>query len=283
MTSPVETRLAADMHAFSYCDRNAPWWRRSTARLVELLTGQPYFVNMYLGWRAEPRAGESFFAAALRLLDIDLRYDETMLAAWPQHGPLLVVCNHPFGVIDALSACHLAHTRRGDFRVLANAVLNCVDEIKPFVLPVDFDDTPDALATNLRSRDAALAHIRAGGCVVVFPAGGISTTPSLFETTAEDAPWKTFVARLVREGRASVAPIHFPGQNSLLFQIASHVCMDLRLALMFRETQRMMHRRIDARLGQVLTFERLVRFERSDLTRQLRNAVDALGRGFRYG
>ncbi len=271
-------RAETDLYDFTYTDAKAPWWKRKTTRLIELLTGQPAFVNLYLSWRDEPHPGEDFFSAVFRLLHIDLAYDAAKLATWPKTGPLVVVCNHPFGVIDGVAACHLALLRRDDVRILVNAVLDCIDEIKPYVLPVDFDETEQALQTNLRTREAALEHIRAGGCLIVFPAGGISTTPRLFASKAEDAPWKTFVAKLVFEGRAAAAPVFFAGQNSLPFQLASHVSMDLRLALMFRETRRLIGSRIEARLGNVLRFERLTRFERTDLTRQLRGAVYALER-----
>jgi putative hemolysin len=268
----------ADLHDFSYTDARAPGWKRKTTRLVELLTGQPYFVNLYLSWHDAAHGNETFFAAALRLLDIDLAYDEVKLAAWPQTGPLLIVCNHPYGVIDGFAACHLALKRRGDVRILINAVLNCLDEIKPYGLPVDFAETKQALRVNLQTRQAALQHVRDGGCLIVFPAGGISTTPRLFSRKAEDAPWKTFVARLARESRAPVAPLFFPGQNSRFFQLASHLSMDLRLALMFRETRRRMGQRIEAQLGDVLPFECLARFNRVGLTQHLRDVVYTLER-----
>jgi putative hemolysin len=264
---------AESLKDFTYTNEKAPWWTRVSARAIERLSGQPYFVNLYLSWHAAPPPKEDFFAAALRLLRIDLAYDSARLAQWPAEGPLVVVCNHPFGVIDGLSVCHLVSRRRGDFRILLNSVLNCLDEVRPYVLPVDFEETKAALAVNMQSRAAALAHVKAGGSVIVFPAGGISTTGRLFARKAEDAPWKTFVARLVREGRATVAPVFIPGQNSRFFQIASHVSMDLRLALMFRETRRLMGRRIEARLREVLPFERLASLDRAALTHCLRAAV----------
>lgn len=271
----TESGLADELKAFTYTDAAASWWTRKTTRLIEQITGQPFFVNLYLSWHAAKPVDESLFAAAFRLLDIDLAYDESRLAQWPHSGPLVVACNHPFGVIDGLGACRLALQRRGDVRILINAVLNCIDDLAPHALPVDFTETADALRINLDSRRRALDHIRAGGCVIVFPAGGISTTPRLIARKATDTPWKSFVAKLVQDGGAAVAPLFFPGQNSAWFQIASHISMDLRLALMFRETRRLMGTRIEARLGEVLRFEDLRTLDRAALTRRLRDAVYA--------
>ena len=47
-----------------------------------------------------PVPGESFWDAAIRKLELKLVYNEEQLGAWPKTGPLMVVCNHPFGVLD---------------------------------------------------------------------------------------------------------------------------------------------------------------------------------------
>ncbi len=124
-----------------------------------------------------PVTGETFFDAAIRRLELKIVCNEEALTRWPKTGPLVVVANHPFGVLDGLIVCHLVSKVRGDFRVLTNSVLYRAEEIRSFLLPVDFADTQDALQTNLRTRAEAKLHLSKGGCLVVFPAGGVSTTP----------------------------------------------------------------------------------------------------------
>ncbi len=70
----------------------------------------------------------------------------------------MVVANHPFGVLDGLIICEIVSRVRHDFRVLTNAVLLRADEVKEFLLPVDFAETEEALKTNLRTRAEAKAH-----------------------------------------------------------------------------------------------------------------------------
>ena len=82
-----------------------------------------------------------------------------------------------------------------------------------------------------------------GGCLVVFPAGGVSTTPTIWHKRAIDTEWKNFTARLISQAKAPVAPVYFAGQNSRLFQLASHISMTLRLSLLFKEV----HDRIGTR------------------------------------
>ena len=223
---------------FSYADDAMPPVKRGLIRLVEAATGQRHLRRLYLHNRRHGVAGESFFAAAVRSLQLDVRFDAAALSAVPPTGPVVVVANHPYGVLDGIVVAWLVGQVRSDFLVLTNAVLLRAPEIAAHVLPIDFAGTEEATRTNVESRAAARRHLDAGGCLVVFPAGGISTAPDrLGRERATDAPWQPFTAQLIQRARATVVPICFEGQNSRLFQIASHLSPVLRLSLIFREVR----------------------------------------------
>lgn len=223
---------------FSYADPSMPPVKRGLIRLVEAATGQRKLRRLYMANRSLGITGEGFFAAAVRSLAIDVRFDPAALAAIPAAGPVVVVANHPYGVLDGIVISWLIQQRRSDFLVLTNAVLLRAPEIADYVLPIDFASTEAAMRTNLASRAAARRHLEAGGCVVVFPAGGISTAPDrLGRRRATDGPWQPFTAQLIQRTRATVVPICFEGQNSRLFQIASHLSPVLRLSLIFHEVR----------------------------------------------
>ncbi len=141
--------------------------------------------------------------------------------------------------------------------MLTNEVLTRAEEIKPWLLPIDFAETEEALATNLKSRAAAKHHLMNGGCLIVFPAGGVSTTPTLWHRHATDAEWKKFTARLIAQCQAAVVPIFFAGQNSRLFQMASHVSMTLRLSLLFKEIRDRIGSEVHVRIGEVVPFAQI--------------------------
>jgi putative hemolysin len=124
------------------------------------MTGQPYLKRLYDDHRANPVPGESFWDSAIRRLELKIVYNEDALAKWPRTGPLVVVANHPFGVLDGVIVCHLVARVRQDFRVLTNAVLYRAEEIA-LLLPVDFAETEEALKTNIKSRAAAKHHLMA--------------------------------------------------------------------------------------------------------------------------
>ena len=247
----------AEIDTFSYADPADPRLKRFFIRVIERITGQPYLKWLYEENKAHPVPGESFWSAAIRKLELKLVYNEDALAAWPKTGPLVIVANHPFGVLDGLIVCEIVSKVREDFRVLTNAVLLRAEEVKEFLLPVDFAETEEALKTNLRSRAEAKAHLMQGGCLVVFPAGGVSTTPTIWHKHAIDTEWKNFTARLISQAKAPVAPVYFAGQNSRLFQLASHISMTLRLSLLFKEVHDRIGSEIELRIGELVPYERL--------------------------
>ena len=91
-----------DKYLFSYAAASDPPFKRGLIRLVEKATGQPKLKEMYVANQRFPRANESFWQAAVRSLALDVRYDTDALAAIPRTGPVVVVANHPYGVLDGL-------------------------------------------------------------------------------------------------------------------------------------------------------------------------------------
>jgi len=267
-----------DDYLFSYATANDPAVKRGLIRLVEKATGQPELKRLYVNNQRFPRPSESFLQAAVRSLALDVRYDAAALARIPRTGPVVFVANHPYGVLDGIVIGWLVEKLRSDFVVLTNAVLMRAPEVRHFILPIDFSETEEAQRTNLNSRAAARARLEAGGAVVVFPAGGVSTAPDrLGFKSAVDARWQPFVAQLIQRSKATVAPVWFGGQNSRLFQIASHVSVTLRLSLLFHEVKSRIGASFPVAIGAPIPFDDIAAIkDRQALADQLNARVYAL-------
>ena len=265
--------------AFSYAEPTAPRLKRGLIRALEAATGRKKLKRLYLEHAERPRPDESFWQAAVRLLALDVQVDPVALARIPREGPVVVVANHPYGVLDGVVIAWLAEQVRPDFRVLTHALLLQAPEARPNLLAVDFSGTAEAQRTNLASRSTARRHLEDGGCVVVFPAGAISTAPDrLGRRPAVDLPWQPFAAQLIQRSRATVVPIHFAGQNSRLFQIASHLSATLRLALIFREVRTRIGTALPVTVGAPIPYAQLGgTIDRHAMTAVLRGIVDRLG------
>ncbi len=234
------------------------------------MSGQPRLQKLYETYRSD-LGDEPFFAAAVKLLDLEVEFNASRLAQIPANGPLVVVANHPFGVLDGLLVSWLISLRRTDFKVLTNAVLDGAPEARNWLLPIDFAPTKAARAVNIATRAEALQRLSDGECIIVFPAGGVSTSPTPFTKAAVDDTWKPFTAKLITRSGASVTPIYFEGQNSRLFQWASHVSLELRLAMIFREVRRRIGTRMPVHIGETLSAEHLAGAgKRHDLMAYLR-------------
>ncbi len=265
---------------FSYTSPDDPWLKRKVVRAIERATGQPHLKRLYEDFRNNPVPDESFWDSAIRRLELKIICNDDVLARVPTTGPLVVVANHPFGVLDGVVISHLVHRVRKDFLVLTNEVLTRAEELRPFLLPIDFAQTPQALQTNLKSRAVAKAHLQAGGCLVVFPAGSVSTTPTPWHKQATDTEWKSFTGRLISQARAPVVPFFFVGQNSRLFQLASHVSMTLRLSLLFKEVHDRIGSEVHVRVGETIAFDQLANInDRIAFMRHLRERTYELGAG----
>jgi putative hemolysin len=251
--------------------------KQAMIRLIERLSARRRIVRAYEEARSTLRPGDDIWAVAVRSLDITVRYSAEKLAAVPKEGPLVVVANHPFGVVDGLVVCHLVSTVRTDFKVVAMSTLCRVPEVREHVLPINFAGTREAVTVSARSRRAARALLDAGGCLIIFPAGAVSTARRVFGR-AVDADWHPFAGRMIMDYEAAVLPIRFDGKNGLLFQLVSRVSPTLRLSLLLQEAARRIGTAVDAHLGEILPYEALRSFEDPkalvDHLRQLTYAVE---------
>lgn len=262
-------RFFSPLREFTYAAPEDAAWRRFLIHAIEQLTGKPRLWRLYSEYCAGPPSAE-FFAEAVEKLSLNVALDSRDLARIPRTGPMVVVANHPFGVIDGIVLGYLLSRVRPDFRIVVNSVLYRLPEVKPYFLPIDFAETREARLTNLASRRQALTDLADGRAVAIFPGGAVATASSPLGR-AVDPDWKPFVGRLVREGGATVVPIYFEGQNSRLFQVASQVSMTLRLSLLFHEVVNKMGRDVTLRIGRPIPPAQLAHFQdRRELTDHLR-------------
>lgn len=263
---------------FTYSHPGQSAFRRALIRSVERATGQPMLRNLYLDWAAAPPPGETVFDAALRLLRIGAEpVWHAPAGAIPASGGLLLVANHPFGIVDGLLLGQLGMRLRGNVQILTNSVLCQPPEIGPHLLPIDFSGSAEARRASARSRRLAVDLLVAGKVVAVFPAGGIATANAPLRGPALDAPWHGFVGRLATEPGVTTLPVFFEGRNSRLFQIASHLSYPLRIAMIFHETRRLMGARIAMHIGAPLGPEDLARLPKDEVAPHLRRQVMHLG------
>lgn len=217
-------------------------------RLVENATGRVPVLYRLLGYDRDVAAGDGLWDVMWRRFGLSLDLPGPGLANIPRSGPLVVVSNHPFGIADALTLCVILNRTRPDFKVVANAVFEKAPELRDQVLPISFERSAAAAKKNLSTRKAAIAHLRAGGCVALFPGGAVSAGAH-FGAPPVDPEWKTFTARMIRETDAQVTPMFFVGRNGRLFHAVGHLLLSLRLGLYIHEFWKRLDRPVTVVIG----------------------------------
>lgn len=207
---------------------------RGLIRMMENLTGRPRLIRRAAGYEREVAGGGDFWAVMARRYGLRLDIAGGDLADIPASGPLILVANHPYGILDGLVMGQILAHVRGDFRIMAHKVFCKAEDLDRVILPIDFDESKAAQRVNIETRRLALAHLGQGGAIGIFPGGTVSTAARPF-ASAMDPRWRGFTARMIAKSGATVVPVYFDGQNSRLFQLASHLHATLRLGLLIRE------------------------------------------------
>ncbi|MEQ8601892.1 MAG: lysophospholipid acyltransferase family protein [Marivibrio sp.] len=253
----LDARLADRV---TYSAPDDPIGKRTLIKGVELLTGQPKLQRLYDEYRRRRPTDDDFWRSAVEYLRLEVRFDRRALAAVPKTGPLILIANHPFGVLDGIAAGHILSGVRRDFKLIAHAALGRAQVFRPYLIPIAFEGDSAALRSNVHSKRIARAHLRDGGSLVIFPAGRVSTAKKMFGTAVDD-PWKLFPATLIQTSGAPVLPVHFEGQNGRLFHFVSKFSGTLREALILREVVRRIGGSIAAQIGAPMPPEDLARFD----------------------
>ena len=261
----------------SYTNPDDTWLVRHFVSSIEILLGRNKIEAVYNNLKDEQFNLTTFFSSALKETKITAKYDLEKLQAVPKTGPLMFVANHPFGVVDGIVLCDMALRVRGDLRIMLHSLLCQDSQLAQFFLPIDFQETKQALKTNIRSKQLALEFLSQDIPVLIFPSGMVSTADKFGFGTVRDAPWTTFAAKIIREARATVVPIFFHGQNSRKFHVASHIGEPFRMAMLVHEAINKFGKTVEIEIGEPLTWERLAdRGGRQQLTDYLYRQVQSL-------
>ena len=251
-------RIARDI-SYSYSAQTKAG--KTVIKLMENTTGRLRLIKRARGYEQEVANGRDFWQVMVERYGLSLDIVAGDLSKIPTSGPLIMIANHPYGILDGLMMGHILSSVRGDFRILANTVFRKSADLQRVVLPISFDETKDAVRENLATRKNALAYLADGGAIGVFPGGTVSTAATPFAQPM-DPGWRSFTARMISKSNATVLPVYFEGQTSRMFQLASHLHNTLRMGLLIKEFKKRIDTPVRVVVGDPITQEDLKEFSK---------------------
>jgi len=134
---------------------------------------------------------------------------------------------------------------------MGNYILRGVDQIKEFVFPVSVVEENGKIKSSLTGAKQALTHLNNGGCLVIFPAGEVS---SFYQDSngIMDKIWPDGIIRLIKKQKVPIVPIYFHGTNSRFFHFLGLIHPSLRNAKIPSELLNKKNKNIHVRIGNVI-------------------------------
>jgi putative hemolysin len=194
--------------------------------------------------------------ALLSEMQVSLNVEPADLARIPAFGASIVVANHPFGMLDGIALGALALRVRSDVKLLVNQILASIPELAPHCIFVDPFQGKNSKQANVAGLRQAVAHLRGGGMLIVFPGGEVSHWQFRHGEIC-DPEWSDSAARLACATEASVLPVLFLGTNSLPFHLMGLIHPMLRTVRLPHELVNKFGKQVDVCIGNPIPAEKI--------------------------
>ena len=259
--------------------------------LVPALDGHPRFVNWLLHFLSVDKVnavhakccdtpGPEFVKRLL--LDefkIKLRIDNSEILDNLPEGAFITVSNHPFGALDGIALIYLFSSRRPEYKVMVNMILNKISAMRPNFIAVDqsASDDPKKRAVSVAGIRQALRQLSDNQPVGFFPAGAMSKTT--WHDGLQDRPWQPSILQIIYRAKKPVIQVYFHGSNSWWFNFLGHACWPARSLRLPAEVFRKVGTEMHISIGQPISVEQQAAYSNpEELGRFLREQTYALRR-----
>jgi len=210
-------------------------------------------VNAFLQ-ETEGLEGVEFIDRVLEYFNFSYSVVARELENIPTEGRVVIVANHPLGLLDGVALLRLVSAVRRDVRIVANDILMQFKPLHPVLLPV-VNLGGGCNKANVKAIHDALGNDEA---VIIFPSGEVSRAGL---RGIRDGRWQGGFLRFAEQARAPLLPVHLGGRNSALFYSLSTICKPLSTLMLVNEAMRQRGVMLPVRIGEVIPWREIAALE----------------------
>ncbi|HHY2939776.1 TPA: lysophospholipid acyltransferase family protein [Enterobacter roggenkampii] len=210
----------------------------------------------------------------LEHLDILCTVSARDLEQIPEHGPLVIIANHPTGTLDGLALLYAVSRVRRDVKVVTNRMLTHLEPLSSLFIPVDNMGGRTAKSSLVQMEQ----HLQNAGVLIFFPAGEVSRPA---RKGIRDKKWHSGFIKLAGKLRVPLLPVHIQAHNSLLFYASTLVSPTLSMLLLMQQMFRRRHSQLPIKIGQQIAWHHWhsATLSSREMAEQCRQHVMRLGKG----
>lgn len=248
--------------------RPAPWQKSLLKRL--------FYEDEFQQFAAAHRhlKGLDMVEQVLEHLDILCTVSARNLEQIPEHGPLVIIANHPTGTLDGLALLYAVSRVRRDVKVVTNRMLTHLEPLSSLFIPVDNMGGRTAKSSLVQMEQ----HLQNAGVLIFFPAGEVSRPT---RKGIRDKKWHSGFIKLAGKLRVPLLPVHIQAHNSLLFYASTLVSPTLSMLLLMQQMFRRRHSQLPIKIGQQIAWHHWhsATLSSREMAEQCRQHVMRLGKG----
>jgi putative hemolysin len=229
-----------------------------------------YIKKLYKEKYDELKETRNFWAKVLEYFNIT--FSVNYIGDIPNKGSVIIVSNHPYGLLDGLIISSIVSNIRTDYKILINEEITQIDLIKKYLLPIKFSEITEDIKGNIKSKKNAIKFVNDGGLLILFPSGEVATSKFIFDQPKE-RDWKPLVGSIVKKTECKIIPVNFRGKNSFLFQTVGFLSDKLRRVLFVRELLNKSNNNFSLTIGKNINSKKFIDWNNSRVADYLKKKV----------
>lgn len=250
------TNFADDIKKITYSGTYDKPIQNGIIRLFEKRLVKTKLAQRFIELGQMIEKGEAIEVATLEAFGLDVSIVEGAVENIPKTGSVLVVGNHPFGIVDGMVVAAILRAHRKDMKAIAHQGISNLPQFSDFFLPINFDRSEEAKVINKQSVNDFKNHLKDGGLGILFPSGAVSTKRPIWKKNC-DPPWHPSAGKWAKDFDCTVVPVFIDGHCGPLFQLASQFSMTLRLSSLLYENSKKIDSKVGLRIGQAIDLKTL--------------------------